>query len=56
MKLRILVVQLNLLVGDIDGNCDKVISAANGARIRRDADLLVFPELTLSGYPPEDLL
>lgn len=56
MKLRILVAQLNLLVGDIDGNRDKVIAAARAARDRQDADLLVFPELTLTGYPPEDLL
>ena len=56
VKLRILVAQLNLLVGDIDGNRDKVISATRAARDRQDIDLLVFPELTLTGYPPEDLL
>jgi len=56
VKLRILVAQLNLLVGDVDGNRDKVISATRAARDRQDIDLLVFPELTLTGYPPEDLL
>jgi len=56
LKLRILVAQLNLLVGDIDGNRDQVIAAANTARDGQKADLLVFPELTLTGYPPEDLL
>jgi len=55
-RLRILVAQLNLLVGDVDGNRDQVIAATNAARNRRQADLLVFPELTLTGYPPEDLL
>jgi len=55
LRLRILVAQLNLLVGDVDGNRDQVIAAANAARNERQADLLVFPELTLTGYPPEDL-
>jgi NAD+ synthase (glutamine-hydrolysing) len=54
--LRVLVAQLNLLVGDVAGNLDKVITAARDARDRYDADLAVFPELTLTGYPPEDLL
>jgi NAD+ synthase (glutamine-hydrolysing) len=56
VKLRILVAQLNLLVGDIEGNRDKIIAAAHTAREGHGADLLVFPELTLTGYPPEDLL
>jgi NAD+ synthase (glutamine-hydrolysing) len=56
VKLHILVAQLNLLVGDIDGNRDRVIEAARAARDEWGADLLVFPELTLTGYPPEDLL
>jgi len=55
-KLRILVAQLNLLVGDVDGNRDQVIAAARAARDGQKADLLIFPELTLTGYPPEDLL
>ena len=48
--------QLNFLVGDIAGNTEKVIAAALEARDRLRADLIVFPELTLTGYPPEDLL
>ena len=56
MKLRILVAQLNLLVGDISGNCDRIVAAARTARDRDQADLVVFPELALTGYPPEDLL
>ncbi len=54
--LRILIAQLNLLVGDVAGNRDKVLSAARTARDEQRADLVVFPELTLTGYPPEDLL
>jgi NAD+ synthase (glutamine-hydrolysing) len=48
--------QLNLLVGDIDGNAVKLIRAANRARDEIGGDLIVFPELALIGYPPEDLL
>jgi len=48
--------QLDFLVGDLAGNTDKIIIAAAEARDRLNADLIVFPELTLTGYPPEDLL
>lgn len=48
--------QLNLKVGDIDGNTQRVIESAEEARDQHQADLVVFPELTLCGYPPEDLL
>ncbi len=54
--LRIAVAQLNLLVGDIPGNTERIIKAAMAARDQQQADLIVFPELTLTGYPPEDLL
>jgi NAD+ synthase (glutamine-hydrolysing) len=54
--LRIVMAQLNMLVGDIEGNAEKVIAAARRARDEMQADAIVFPELTLSGYPPEDLL
>ncbi|MEO6186960.1 MAG: NAD+ synthase [Steroidobacteraceae bacterium] len=47
--------QLNLLVGDVQGNAARVRETALRARAM-GADLVVFPELTLSGYPPEDLL
>jgi len=56
MKLRVLIAQLNLLVGDVAGNRDRVLAAARAARDGQGADLVVFPELTLTGYPPEDLL
>ncbi|HEY2276569.1 MAG TPA: NAD+ synthase [Steroidobacteraceae bacterium] len=54
--LGIALAQINLLVGDIQGNAAKVIAAARSARAELGADLVLFPELTLSGYPPEDLL
>jgi NAD+ synthase (glutamine-hydrolysing) len=52
---RIALAQLDLLVGDVRGNAARVRETALRAR-RMGADLVVFPELTLSGYPPEDLL
>ena len=55
-KLRIILAQLNLLVGDISGNLDKLIGAAKTARDELSADVIVFPELSITGYPPEDLL
>lgn len=51
----IAIAQLNLTVGDLVGNADRIISAIDTAR-RAGADLLLTPELALSGYPPEDLL
>jgi NAD+ synthase (glutamine-hydrolysing) len=53
---RIALAQLDMLVGDVHGNATRVINAARQARAQLDADLVLFPELTLSGYPPEDLL
>jgi len=55
-SLRIVMAQLNMLLGDIDGNVQQIINAANQARDEFNADAIVFPELTLTGYPPEDLL
>jgi NAD+ synthase (glutamine-hydrolysing) len=55
-KLRIALGQLNLLVGDVAGNAQRIVTAAERACSELDTDLLVLPELTLSGYPPEDLL
>ena len=53
---KIALAQLNLLVGDVHGNATRVIATTRRARAEHAADLVVFPELTLSGYPPEDLL
>lgn len=54
-KLRIVIAQLNFWVGAIEKNTQKIIKAIDDAR-QHHADLIVFPELALSGYPPEDLL
>jgi NAD+ synthase (glutamine-hydrolysing) len=53
---RIALAQLNLLVGDIEGNAERIIHTACEARDRHRARLVVYPELSLTGYPPEDLL
>ena len=52
---RIALAQIDLVVGDVRGNLARVRAAAMEAR-RHGADLVLFPELALSGYPPEDLL
>src|ERR1700691_2836340 len=54
-SLKIALAQINLLVGDVRGNAQRTIERARQARAL-GADLVLFPELTLSGYPPEDLL
>ena len=48
--------QLNLVVGDVDGNTSRIVAAAHEARDRSHADVVLLPELAVSGYPPEDLL
>jgi NAD+ synthase (glutamine-hydrolysing) len=53
--LRVALCQLNLVVGDLSGNVERVISALGRAE-ESEADLAVFPELAITGYPPEDLL
>ncbi|MBL4720700.1 MAG: NAD+ synthase, partial [Alphaproteobacteria bacterium] len=52
-RLNIALAQLNPVVGDIDGNVDRILAARKSAA---DADLIIFSELVLSGYPPEDLV
>lgn len=52
---RIALCQANLPVGDIDGNIERIRTRIDHARAQ-GADLIVFPELSVSGYPPEDLL
>jgi NAD+ synthase (glutamine-hydrolysing) len=53
--LRVALSQLNVVVGDIDGNRDIILRDVDRAR-EVQADLVVFPELAVTGYPPEDLL
>ena len=54
--MRIGLAQINTHVGAIDTNTKKVLATAKHARDELGCDLIAFPELTLSGYPPEDLL
>ncbi len=54
-SMRIAVAQINPTVGDINGNTDLIVSATGRAR-EAAADLVVFPELAVCGYPPKDLL
>ena len=54
-KIRIALAQINTTVGDLDNNTSKIINYVNLAR-SSGADLIAFPELTITGYPPEDLL
>ncbi|MGD8350548.1 MAG: NAD+ synthase [Gammaproteobacteria bacterium] len=56
MKLRISLAQPNLLVGDIFGNAGRIVDLACVARDEQRSDAVVFPELSLTSYPPEDLL
>ncbi|MDD1612195.1 MAG: NAD+ synthase [Methylococcaceae bacterium] len=56
MTLKIALAQTNFLVGDIAANVQNIIQFARQARDQFGADLVVFPELTVTGYPAEDLL
>jgi NAD+ synthase (glutamine-hydrolysing) len=48
--------QVDLVVGDVAGNTEKILAYATRAREELRADLVIFPELSVCGYPPEDLL
>ena len=52
--LRLALGQINNTVGDLQGNGQKIAAIIGQAR-EVDADLVAFPELAISGYPPEDL-
>jgi NAD+ synthase (glutamine-hydrolysing) len=53
--LRLALAQLDLVVGDLDGNCTKIADSIAASR-EAGADLVLLPELAVTGYPPEDLL
>ena len=53
--LRIALAQINTTVGDIEGNTAKVVDGLGRARAE-GAQVVLFPELAVNGYPPEDLL
>src|SRR6202049_3658674 len=55
-QLRCVMAQLNLVVGDVDGNTSRIVAATVAARDQYRADVVLLPELAVSGYPPEDLL
>ena len=55
-KITIALAQIDLIVGDITGNTTRILDCCEQVRIESQADLIVFPELSISGYPPEDLL
>jgi len=55
MSFKIAIGQINTTVGDLEGNSDKILSCMKEAA-SKDIDLIVFPELSITGYPPEDLL
>lgn len=54
-ELRVGIVQMNPRVGDLEGNAGRILKESEWAAAQR-ADLLVFPELVVCGYPPEDLV
>jgi len=54
-RIRVAACQINTVVGDLAGNVGRILAALADAE-RAGADLAVFPELTVTGYPPEDLL
>ena len=54
-NIKVAVAQINCSVGDLEGNGRKIVEAAARA-VAAGADLLITPELSLTGYPPEDLL
>jgi NAD+ synthase (glutamine-hydrolysing) len=55
-KITVALAQLDMIVGDVSGNTQKILDYAARAQDEMRADLIVFPELSICGYPPEDLL
>src|SRR5438874_9094364 len=53
--MRLALAQIDTVVGDLEGNRDRILSRLQEARDAA-ADLVLFPELAVTGYPPEDLL
>lgn len=56
MTVKIALAQINPLVGDINANAAKIVEYSLKAKLQQQADVIVFPELCICGYPPEDLL
>lgn len=55
-QINVVMAQINFVVGDIEGNTNAIIQYANNAASDYAGHIIVFPELALTGYPPEDLL
>jgi NAD+ synthase (glutamine-hydrolysing) len=53
--MRLALAQINAVVGDLDGNRERILAALADAR-SQSAEIVLFPELATTGYPPEDLL
>ena len=53
--MRLALAQINTVVGDLDGNKERILRRLGEAR-DAGADVVLFPELAVTGYPPEDLL
>ncbi len=53
--MRLALAQINAVVGDLEGNRERILTAVSDARSEK-ADLVLLPELAVTGYPPEDLL
>src|SRR5436190_16085425 len=53
--MRLALAQINTIVGDLDGNAERIVGRLEEAKAQ-EADLVLFPELAITGYPPEDLL
>src|SRR5712691_5477510 len=53
--MRLALAQIDTVVGDLDGNRERILRRLEEAK-RAGADLVLFPELAVTGYPPEDLL
>ncbi len=55
-NLKIIIAQINCCVGDINKNTKKIITSALYAKNQLKTNIIIFPEMSLTGYPPEDLL
>lgn len=55
-QVKVVMGQIDPIVGDIEGNVDLIVASAKQAKQELQADIIVFPEMTITGYPPEDLL